>query len=157
VFAFLRGEFVHLLNFNVQSNFLNHLFLPDETTNVPYDTKYTTQRGLLDKTFTLVYEKKNLYTYIMKIDPNELVRSMNSATVYSILTYAIVGSKDNPILGRILEKILEEMKDEISTKAYLKEILTGKERLGLRCECPVISVPFPFSFDIHPAIEEAPS
>lgn len=111
----------------------------------------------MDKTFTLIYEKKNLFTYIMKINPNDLVRSMNAATVYSILTYAIVGSKDNPILGRILEKILEEMKDELGTKAYLKEILTGEERFNLRFEYRYISFAFLFSFDIQPPIEEAPS
>ena len=110
----------------------------------------------MDKTLTLIYEKKNLFTYLVKISPNELVRTMTSTTVYSILTYAIVGTKDNPILGKILEKILEEMKDDLGTKAYLKEILTGK-LMNAGFQLAFISSGFSSSFNLQPFIEEAPS
>jgi hypothetical protein len=125
MFAFLRGEFVHLIDYNVQSNFLNHIFLPDKTNNLPYDTKYTTQRGLMEKTSTLIYEKKNLSSYTIRCSHDALIRMMTSTTIHSISAYAIVAIKDTLMLGQILEKILSEMKDDLNTKAYLKEILTG--------------------------------
>jgi hypothetical protein len=126
VFAILRGEFVHLLNFNVQLNFLNHLFFPNDPISLPYDTKYTTQRGLINKAPTLLYEKKNLCTYTIEISSNELIKSISSTTIQSIIAYALVASKDNSILQQILEKILFEMYDDLNTKTYLTEILTGK-------------------------------
>jgi len=36
-----------------------------------------------------------------------------------------VASKDNNILQQILEKILFDMYDDLNTKTYLMEILTG--------------------------------
>ncbi|CAF2735907.1 unnamed protein product [Rotaria sp. Silwood2] len=125
VFAVLRGEFVHLLNFNVQLNFLNHLFFPNDTINLPYDTKYTTQRGLITKTSTLLYEKKNLFTYTIEICPNELIKTISPTTMESIIAYTLVAAKNNNILGQILEQILLHMYDDLHTKAYLKEILTA--------------------------------
>jgi hypothetical protein len=126
VFAILRGEFVHLLNFNVQLNFLNHLFFPDDGISLPYNTKYTTQRGLVNKTSTLLYEKKNLFTYNIEISPNELIKIISPTTIESIIAYGLVALKDNNFLGQILEKILFHMYDDLNTKTHLKEILTGK-------------------------------
>lgn len=126
VFADLRGEFTHLLNFNIQLNFVNHLFLPNDPNSLPYETKYTTQRGLLNGTLTLLYEKKNLFTYTIDVNPEQLIQSVSSSTVQPILSYAIVALKDNVILRKILEKILFELYDDLDTKNYLAEALTGK-------------------------------
>ena len=126
VFALLRGEFVHLLNFNVQLNFLNHLFFPNDEDSLSYETKYITQRGLVTKTPTLLYEKKNLSTYTIEVNTNELMKTISPITIESTIAYALVASKDNQMLGQILEKILFSMYDDLNTKAYLKEILTGK-------------------------------
>ncbi|CAF3700955.1 unnamed protein product, partial [Rotaria sordida] len=125
VFVVLRGEFVHLLNFNVQLNFINHLCFPNDTINLPYDTKYTTQRGLITKTSTLLYEKKNLFTYTIEICPNELIKTISSTNMESIIAYTLVAAKNNNISGQLLEQILLNMYDDLNTKAYLKEILTA--------------------------------
>jgi hypothetical protein len=126
VFADLRGEFTHLLNFNVQLNFLNHLFFPNDPTSLPYDSKYTTQRGLINKISTLIYEKKNFFTYTIEISPDKLIKSISSITIQSIISYALIASKDTTIIQQILEKILFELYDDLNTKTYLMEILTGK-------------------------------
>jgi hypothetical protein len=125
VFADLRGEFTHLLNFNVQLNFLNHLFFPNDPTSLPYDTKYTTQRGLINRASTLIYEKKKLFTYTIEISPEKLIKSISSVTIQSIISYALIASKDSSIIQQILEKILFEMYDDLHTKTYLMEILTA--------------------------------
>ncbi|UJR27570.1 hypothetical protein I4U23_008851 [Adineta vaga] len=125
VFSVLRGEFVHLLNFNVRLNFVNHLFFPHDGISLPYDTKYTTQRGLLNRTTTLLYEKKNLFTYSIEINAEELIKTISSSTIESTIAYTLVASKDNDMLAHILEKILFHMYNDLNTKAYLKEILTG--------------------------------
>ncbi len=126
VFAILRGEFTHLLDFNIQLGFFNHLFFPNDPNSLPYDTKYTTQRGFLNKSLTLIYEKKNLFTYTIEIGPNELMKSVSSTTIQSIISYVLVASKDSNIIQEILKKILFEMYDDLNTKTYLMEILTGK-------------------------------
>ncbi|CAF3368577.1 unnamed protein product [Rotaria sp. Silwood1] len=125
VFAVLRGEFIHLLNFNVQLNFLNHLFFSNDKINLPYDTKYTTQRGLITKTSTLLYEKKNLFTYTIEICPEELIKAISSTNMESIIAYSFVAAKHNSISEQILKQILLHMYDDLNTKAYLKEILTA--------------------------------
>ena len=129
MFAFLRGEFIHLLDLNIHSKFVNHMFLPDQTRNLPYDTRYTTQRGLMDKTLTLIYEKKNLFTYTIRVNPDELIQNLTSTMIHPIIAYSILASKDNYMLGKILEQILKEMYDGFDTKAYLKELLTGMKSL----------------------------
>ncbi|CAF5181131.1 unnamed protein product, partial [Rotaria magnacalcarata] len=126
VFAALRGEFIHLLNFNVQLNFLNHLFIPYDSNSLPYDTKYTTQRGLFTKTSTLLYEKRNISTYTIKINPDELIRTLSPVTVESIIAYGVVAANNNAIVAEILHHILFVMYNDLNTKAYIKEILTGK-------------------------------
>ncbi|CAF3178993.1 unnamed protein product [Rotaria socialis] len=125
VFAALRGEFIHLLNFNVQLNFLNHLFIPYDSNSLPYDTKYTTQRGLFTKTSTLLYEKRNISTYTIKINPDELIRTLSPVTVESIIAYGVVAANNNAIVAEILHHILFVMYDDLNTKAYIKEILTA--------------------------------
>jgi hypothetical protein len=117
---------VHLLNFNIQLNFLNHLYFPSDTISLSYDIKYTTQRGLRTKTPTLLYDKKSLSTYTIEINPTELMETISPITIESTIAYAIVASKDNNILGQILEMILFQMYDELNAKGYIKEILTGK-------------------------------
>ena len=98
-----------MLNFNVHSNFYNHLFLPDNGGNLPYDTKYTTQRGIGNKTLTLAYEKKNLFTYSIKIHADELVRGISPTTIHSIAAYAIVApqgqSHARSSLGKDLRRL----------------------------------------------------
>lgn len=126
MFAFLRGEFIHILDWNIHSKFANHLFLPNRTDDLPYDTKYTSQRGLMEKTLTLLYEKKNLITYTMRMDPNAFLQYFSPATFHAIIGCSIFPWKDNFFLPKILEKILTEMADDLNTKTYLKEILTGK-------------------------------
>lgn len=59
------------------------------------------------------------------MDPDQLIKSISSATVQSILSYSIVVMKDGAILRRILEKILYELYDDLETKNYLTEALTG--------------------------------
>ncbi|CAF3773297.1 unnamed protein product [Rotaria magnacalcarata] len=125
VFAALRGEFIHLLNFNVQLNFLNHLFIPYDSNSLPYDTKYTTQRGLFTKTSTLLYEKRNISTYTIKINPDELIRTLSPVTVESIIAYGVVAANNNAIVAEILHHILFVMYNDLNTKAYIKEILTA--------------------------------
>ena len=137
----------------MHSNFYNHLFLPDDGGNLPYDTKYTTQRGIANRTLTLAYEKKNLFTYTIKINANELVRGISSTTINSITAYAIVALKDNHMLAQILEKIFIDLKDDISTKMYLKEILTGKPSHAFNINVMFLQS----SPDIHTVIEENPS
>jgi len=100
--------------------------LPDDGISLPYNTKYTTQRGLVNKTSTLLYEKKNLFTYNIEISPNELMKIISPTTIESIIAYGLVALKDNNFLGQILEKVLFHMYDDLNTKIYLKEILTGK-------------------------------
>ena len=107
-------------------NFTNHLFLSNVHDSLPYDTKYTTQRGLPNGTLTLIYGIRTLSTYTVEIDPDQLIKSVSSATVHSILSYAIVAMKDGSILRRILEKILYELYDDLDTKNYLMEALTGE-------------------------------
>ena len=128
VFADLRGEFTHLLSFNVQLNFVNHLFLPNDPTSLPYDSKYTSQRSLVTKASTLLYEKRNLATYTIAISAEKLIQLISSSTIQPIISFALVASKDQTIIQQILEKILFEMYDDLNTKNYLMEILTGKFR-----------------------------
>lgn len=122
----LRGEFAHLLNFNVRMNFTNHLFFPHNGTSLPYDTKYTTQRGLVNRTYTLLYEKRNLFTYNIEVNTAELMKIISPTTIESTIAYALVASKDTNMLAQILEKILFQMYNDLNTKTYLKEILTGR-------------------------------
>lgn len=122
MFAFLRGEFIHLIDWNIHSKFTNNLFLPDDTTNMPYDTKYTSQRGLPDKNLTLIYEKKNLVLYTIRTVSNALIQKFDSTTFQSIIALSMITPKDY-FLEKIVAKILNEMSDDLNTKFYLKEIL----------------------------------
>jgi len=126
VFAILRGEFTHLLNFNVQLHFVNHLFFPNDPDSLPYEIKYTSQRGLMNKFSTILYEKRNLVMYTIEMSPIELIKSIKPTNVYAAISYATIASKETSILQQILEKILFEMYDDLNTKAYLMEILTGR-------------------------------
>lgn len=80
----------------------------------------------MNKTSTLLYEKRNLFTYTIEISPDKLINSISSITIQAIISYAVVISKDNYIIQKILEKILFEMYDDLNTKNYLMEVLTGK-------------------------------
>ena len=126
--------------------------MPDNGGNLPYDTKYTTQRGIGNKTLTLAYEKKNLFTYTIKINADELVRGISPTTIHSIAAYAIVALKDNHMLAQVLEKIFVDLKDDISTKMYLKEILTGKASPAFDINVMFFSS----SPDIHSVVKENP-
>lgn len=127
MFAFLRGEFIHLIDWNIHSKFTNHLFLPDERNDLPYDTKYTSQRGLPDKSLTLIYEKKNLVLYTIRTDPNEFIQKFDSSNYQSIIALSMITPKDF-LLQKIVAKILRKMSDDLDTKSYLKEILIGKRK-----------------------------
>ncbi len=126
VFVYLRGEFVHLLNFNMASNFVNHLFFSDDTILLPYDVKYTTQRTNLYENSTILYDKMHLSTYTIAIDRHALVCGATSSTMIPIITYALVALKDGQLLGQLLARLLHLMYDDLDTKSYLKEIITGK-------------------------------
>lgn len=74
----------------------------------------------------MVYEKKNICTYSIEINPTELIGSISPKNMESIIAYGFVAAKNNNISGQILEKILFHTYNELNTKAHLKEILTGK-------------------------------
>ena len=54
------------------------------------------------------------------------------------------------MLAQVLEKIFVDLKDDISTKIYLKEILTGKSSPAFDTNVMFLSS----SRDIHSAVEE---
>jgi len=54
------------------------------------------------------------------------MKIISPTTIESIIAYGLVALKDNNFLGQILEKVLFHMYDDLNTKMYLKEILTGK-------------------------------
>ena len=129
VFVLLRAEFVHLLDFNVHSNFRNHLLLPDTDDNdIPYDTRYTTQRGLTGKVLTLLYEKKDLFTYSIRVDMNRLINAIKPSIFNAVTSYIILTGGEFQIIGGLLQKILSDFANLLHTKNYLKEILTGRFR-----------------------------
>jgi len=126
VFAILRDEFIHILNFNIQFHFLNNLIYKYNCDNLLDEFNYTTQRGLVNRVSTILYEKRNLAVYTIEISPIELIKSITPTNVYAVISYATIAPKEMNILQQILEKILFEMYDDLNTKAYLMEILTGR-------------------------------
>jgi hypothetical protein len=89
---------------------------------------------LINRASTLIYEKKKLFTYTIEISPEKLIKSISSVTIQSIISYALIASKDSSIIQQILEKILFEMYDDLHTKTYLMEILTGKLSIGINSQ-----------------------
>lgn len=128
VFVSLRGDIVHLIDFNAHSNFQHNMFLNDDDrlSRVPYNIRYISQRGLGQKFLTLGYDRRSLTTYLIRIDPMELIEKMTSKMIYPVISYVIIGLKSTAEIMFLLRKILHEKATDFQAKSFLQELLTGK-------------------------------